>query len=103
MSLIINKKLNDNFIEIFPVGEIDIYTSQLFKNEVIDIINAENKDIVINAINLDYLDSTGLGALMSILKSINENKVCISIKNLKPNIYKLFDITGLNKIFNIEV
>jgi anti-sigma B factor antagonist len=39
---------------------------------------------------------------MSILKTIKENNLNIKIINLKPNIYKLFDITGLNKVFNIQ-
>ncbi|HBB29015.1 MAG TPA: anti-sigma factor antagonist [Clostridiales bacterium] len=102
MSLIINTNNNEDFIEILPIGEIDIYTSPMFKKEVIDIINAENKNIVVNSEKLDYLDSTGLGVFMSILKTIKEKNLSIKLKNVKPNIYKLFDITGLNKIFNIE-
>lgn len=102
MSLIINKNKNSNFIEVLPVGEIDIYTSPMFKNEVLDIINAESKDIIVNAEKLEYLDSTGLGVFMSILKALKEKNLNIKLVNVKSNIYKLFDITGLNKIFNIE-
>ncbi len=102
MSLIINTKENNDFIEVLPVGEIDIYTSPMFKEEVLNIINAENKNLVINAEKLEYLDSTGLGVFMSILKAIKEKSLNIKLINIKSNIYKLFDITGLNKIFNIE-
>lgn len=102
MSLIINTNNNEDYIEILPIGEIDIYTSPMFKKEVIDIINAENKNIVVNSERLDYLDSTGLGVFMSILKTIKEKNLSIKLINVKPNIFKLFDITGLNKIFNIE-
>lgn len=102
MSLIINTKENNDFIEVLPIGEIDIYTSPMFKEEVFNIINAENKDLVINAEKLDYLDSTGLGVFMSILKAVKEKNLNIRLINIKSNIYKLFDITGLNKIFNIE-
>lgn len=102
MSLVINKNNNEKFIEILPVGEIDIYTSPAFKDDVLNIINEENKDIVINAEKLDYLDSTGLGVIMSILKVIKEKKLSIKMINVKASIYKLFDITGFNKIFDIE-
>lgn len=102
MSLIINTNNNEDYIEILPIGEIDIYTSPMFKKEVIDIINAENKNIIVNSERLDYLDSTGLGVFMSILKTIKEKNLSIKLINVKPNIFKLFDITGLNKIFNIE-
>ncbi|QSX05176.1 STAS domain-containing protein [Sedimentibacter sp. zth1] len=105
MSLILeeNKECEENYIEVLPIGEVDIYTSPKFKENVLNTINNSNKNIIINAEKLEYLDSTGLGALMSILKTTKENHIEIKIKNLKPNIYKLFDITGLNKVFNIEV
>ena len=102
MSLIVNTKENSNFTEVLPIGEIDIYTSPMFKNEVLNIINSVNRDLVINAEKLEYLDSTGLGVFMSILKAIKEKNLNIKLINVKSNIYKLFDITGLNKIFNIE-
>ncbi|NLL60656.1 MAG: STAS domain-containing protein, partial [Tissierellia bacterium] len=45
---------------------------------------------------------TGLGVLMSIYKNMKERNLNFKIVNLKPNIYKLFDITGLNKVFDIR-
>jgi len=67
-----------------------------------DVTSDNTLEILINGNNLDYIDSTGLGILMGIYKKLKENNLNIKITNLKPNIYKLFDITGLNKIFNIQ-
>jgi len=97
-----SKTSDNNYLEIKPIGEVDIYTSPEFKNKIIEIIETKEVNILINAENLEYIDSTGLGVLMSILKKIKENELNIKIINLKPNIYKLFDITGLNKVFNIQ-
>jgi len=97
-----SKTSDNNYLEIKPIGEVDIYTSPEFKNKVIEIIETKDVSILINAEELEYIDSTGLGVLMSILKKIKENDLNIKIINLKPNIYKLFDITGLNKVFNIQ-
>ena len=102
MSLIINKNIYETFIEIFPVGEMDIYTSHMFKDETLDIINKENKDIVLNAEKLDYLDSTGLGSVMSVLKLMKEKNLKFKMINVKKNIYKLFEITGFSRIIDIE-
>ena len=95
-------KTNDQIIEIKPIGEVDIYTSPELKNKIFDLINENNSDITINGEDLEYIDSTGLGVLMSIYKKIQEKELNFKITNLKPNIYKLFDITGLNKVFNIR-
>jgi len=93
---------SDNTLQIQPIGEVDIYTSPEFKSKIYDLIDEKKLDILINGNGLDYIDSTGLGILMGIYKKLKENNLNIKIINLKPNIYKLFDITGLNKIFNIQ-
>lgn len=98
----ISKISEKNEIEVKPVGEIDIYTSPEFKKKIIEIIEIKPMNIIINGEELEYIDSTGLGSLMSILKKVKEKDLHIKIVNLRPSIYKLFDITGLNKVFNIE-
>lgn len=102
MSLEIKYNNLENAIEIKPIGEVDIYTSLELKNKTYKLIEENNQDIIINGENLDYIDSTGLGVIMGIYKKLKEKNLNIKILNLKPNIYKLFDITGLNKIFNIQ-
>lgn len=92
----------DRTIEIKPIGEVDIYTSPELKNKIFELIDEKNADIIINGDSLEYIDSTGLGVLMSIYKKMQEKSLNFCIINLKPNIYKLFDITGLNKVFNIQ-
>lgn len=87
---------------IEPQGEIDIYTSPTFKNKVLDSYNEKKTDLVVDGEKLDYIDSTGLGALISIFKAIEEDENKIHLINIKPNIKKLFDITELDKLFIIR-
>jgi len=93
---------SENKLEIKPIGEVDIYTSPELKNKIFELIDDKKLDIVINGEKLEYIDSTGLGVLMSIYKKMQENSLNIKILNLKSNIYKLFDITGLIKVFDIQ-
>lgn len=85
-----------------PDGEIDIYTSPSFKNKVLNSYMEKKTDIIIDGEELEYIDSTGLGALISILKAIEEDEHKIHLINIKPNIKKLFDITELDKLFVIR-
>lgn len=104
MALRIVKELDGEHKEyiIKPVGEIDIYTSPEFKDELLGIIEEYDSDIVISGEELDYIDSTGLGVLISGLKKIKKKDRNIVLKNIKPNINKLFNITGLDKVFIIK-
>ncbi len=85
-----------------PNGEIDIFTSSKFKDEVLKHFNSNKTDIIIDGKNLTYIDSTGLGALISILKKLKEDNYKIYLSNIKPNIRKIFDITELDKLFIIR-
>ncbi len=89
-------------IVVLPEGELDIYTSHSFKEEVLNSFNKKQGDISIDGSKLDYVDSTGLGALISILKSVKDTGHKIIVTNLKPNIKKLFEITELDKVFTIR-
>ncbi len=85
-----------------PAGDIDIYTSMEFREGVMEAFEEENKDILIDGTNLDYIDSTGLGALMFVLKNIQDRGFKIYLENLKPNILKLLTITELDKLMVIR-
>lgn len=85
-----------------PSGELDIYTSPEFKKTILDAFEGRESDILIDCEKLEYVDSTGLGALIYILKNLKEKEYKIYLDNIKPNIRKLFDITKLDKLFIIR-
>ncbi len=100
MSFQIEKFIEDKKVKIVPVGDLDIVNSKVFKDEVLKLME-EDQEILIDGEKLDYMDSTGLGVLISLYKKAKNTNSKIYLTNLKPNIYKLFDITGLNNVFEI--
>lgn len=84
------------------IGEIDIYTANTLKETLVRILDEHNENIKINCVELQYIDSTGLGVLIGALKKLKKDNKNIIIANPRPNIAKLLHITGLNKIFIIE-
>ncbi len=101
MAFTINKEYNEekDVIEIELIGELDIYAAQEFKNGVLDFYRNNKHDIVIDGEDLSYIDSTGLGSMIAILKEVQEDEHKIYIVNIKPNIRKLFKITKLDELF----
>lgn len=104
MSLNIDIEFNDdkNKWVVVLEGEVDIYTSPKLKAALIEALEDKNSDILIDFLKVEYVDSTGLGALISILKKVKENDNMVYVENVKPNIRKLFDITNLDKVFEIK-
>lgn len=93
----------NNTWNIFLTGEIDIYNAPELKTSLLDLINQKKGNIQIDCADLKYIDSTGLGVLISALRQVKDYDGSITIKHLKPYIYKIFNITGLDKVFTIEV
>lgn len=103
MLLDANYDENNNRWDVNLYGEVDIYNADSLKNELQSLIAEKSADIVLDCTNLKYIDSTGLGVLVNALKKVEETENSIRIVNLKPYIAKIFTLTGLDKIFVIEV
>jgi anti-sigma B factor antagonist len=63
----------------------------------------KNKDnqLVLNFANVNFMTSAMLGLLVRIHKRVNERGGRLELRNLDKNLYKLFQITQLTKVFNI--
>lgn len=83
-------------------GEADVYTVNNFKDRMHQLLEERMIDIEIDCASLQYIDSTGLGALIGLRGKITENGKVLILKNLQPNVRKLLKITGLDKIFIVE-
>jgi len=103
MNITHNYNPSTNTWEVSLSGEVDVYSAPQLKEVLHSLLDQHNSSIVIDCQDLKYIDSTGLGVLIGVLKRVKDNNGNISIKNLKPYIKKIFTITGLDKIFLIEV
>lgn len=83
-------------------GELDINTSNYVKENLNSILDERLSHIRIDCDGLVYIDSTGIGILISILKRVKKGEYSIKFINTGDNIKRLFNVTGLNKVFNIS-
>ena len=83
-------------------GEIDAATVGVMKEKVGEAITANpGGRVTLDMANVTFLDSTGLGALVSALRQARDGGGDIAITNVAPNVRKVFDITGLAKVFEL--
>lgn len=103
MSLnIVKKQREDDLWKVSISGEMDINSYSEVKEELNSMVEKDAVDIEIDCANLSYIDSTGIGVLIGILKKLKKYDKKIFIINTKENIRRLFNITGLDKIFDIK-
>ncbi len=82
-------------------GEVDLYTAPEFKQQLLDVIGKGGKDVVVDFSNTTFIDSTTLGVLVGGVKRLRMNEGQLSLVCSDRNITKIFEITGLDRVFTI--
>lgn len=82
-------------------GEVDVYTAPQLKQQMIGMLEAGANQILIDLTEVEYFDSTALGVLIGGLKRMRERDGNLSLICPNPRIRRVFEITGLDKIFDI--
>ncbi|MGI6705343.1 MAG: STAS domain-containing protein [Clostridia bacterium] len=85
------------------IGEVDIYNAPQLKEQLLSLLEERKANVILQCQDLKYIDSTGLGVLISALKRVKDYDGTITIRGLKPYILKIFTLTGLDRVFTIEV
>jgi anti-sigma B factor antagonist len=82
-------------------GEIDVLTSPRLKSALAALVDGGSSLVVVNLAQVKYMDSTGLGVLVSAMKRIREKNGTIVLSGLNSHLSKIFEITGLRKVFEV--
>ncbi|MBZ4683191.1 MAG: anti-sigma factor antagonist [Fusobacteriaceae bacterium] len=93
--------INENIKKIDIQGEIDVYTSIDLKLELNNLVDNGSRNIMIDLENVTYMDSSGLGVLVALLKRIKTEEGQLKLLNLPPSVAKIFELTRLTKFFEI--
>ena len=82
-------------------GEVDVYTAPQLKQQMISLLEGGSRRMVVDLTKVEYLDSTALGVLIGGLKRMREQDGNMVLVCPSPRIRRVFEITGLDKIFDI--
>jgi anti-sigma B factor antagonist len=82
-------------------GDIDLYNASVITNMVYKLSENEKCNIVINLKDVFYIDSSGIGALISCLLHLKEHKMGMKMINVYASVKKIFELTSLTSFFDI--
>jgi stage II sporulation protein AA (anti-sigma F factor antagonist) len=97
----ISTKINGDVAIINLQGPLDFTSSNQLKEASREFFSRDNCKLVLNMERVDFINSPGLGALVSILKEVRNHNGELKISNLAEYIKEIFDITQLSSIFEI--
>ena len=95
------ERLDDNSYVIALAGEVDLYTAPEFKQQLLEVIGQGAKDVIVDFSDTTFIDSTTLGVLVGGVKRLRTNEGQLSLVCSDRNITKIFEITGLDRVFTI--
>ena len=82
-------------------GEMDLYNSYKLKELVMKMIERQIKCTIINLEDVDYIDSSGIGALIYICSTVKKMNLRLFITNIHGSVKKVIELTKLIGYFPI--
>ena len=83
-------------------GEVDVYTAPRLREKLVELVSQDKLQVIVDLEGVDFLDSTGLGVLVGGLKRLRSHDGDLGLVCSQPRVLKVFEITGLTKVFEIH-
>jgi|LSQX01.1.fsa_nt_gb anti-sigma B factor antagonist len=82
-------------------GRLDAASVKNFKESVAVLVKKEIINIVVDMKEIDFIDSSGLGSLVSCLRLVNNEGGDIRLSSLQSQIRALLELTRMHRVFQI--
>lgn len=93
---------NENETLVTLVGRLDTTTATYFEQQIATLYTQTVSQIIFECAALEYISSSGLRVFLTLMKSVNKNQGKMKLRNLRPDLKSVFDMTGLSTLFLIE-
>lgn len=98
----VNESSNITVVRFKDSKIIDPEAIQELGQELFEILEkTQRRKVVLNFANVEFLSSAALGKLIAFEKKAKHSKVELILTDISPEIFPVFTITGLDKLFRI--
>ena len=80
-------------------GQLIVGNRQLLKEQVLEQLERGDRKFIVDFSKTDYIDSSGLGVLVTLSKKIREQEGQLSLVSLSEDLRTLFELTKLDTLF----
>ncbi len=82
-------------------GEVDLYNVSELKKALFSITDGNYKSVVVDMKNVNYMDSSGIGALVAGQKKMKAHAGNFAIMNLHEDVLNILKLATLDRFFKI--
>ncbi len=98
----INTNIVNNQVIVNLSGGMYVEGAEILREKLIKYMEEGQKHFVINMTNVDYIDSSGLGVLVSIHKRTRQSMGSLIISGATGFVKELFELTRLDRVFDMQ-
>lgn len=95
------EKINGCTVLYIKEDRIDAHNSGELKETILHLIEQGETNIIIQLEQVRFIDSSGLGALLSGYKNAAAKSGKLAIANMQQQVLSMFELTRLNRVFEI--
>jgi anti-sigma B factor antagonist len=102
MSTLVKEIRNvEGTIVLMVTGELTFEHSPGFHRTLVEVYDQKPPHIIIDFSDLTYIDSSGVGTLVDILRKTKAQQIKFSLVGLRQTVRSVFEITKLDRVFPI--
>ena len=99
MNVTINQ--TENKYDVVLHGRLDTTNADQFLKDIDPLMKAASSEIEIDCTDMEYTSSQGLRMFLMLQKNANAKGTKLVLKNMRPQVKEVFDITGFSNIIKI--
>lgn len=89
-------------IHISVSGHMYVEDASQLREKALEALGNDGRNVVVDMSGLEYIDSSGMGVLISIHKRCVQRGGGVTIRGLHGTVQELFELTRLTKVFTIS-
>ncbi|HOT43635.1 MAG TPA: STAS domain-containing protein [Spirochaetota bacterium] len=90
-----------DIVHVIVNGDIEMMTIKNFKEKLFEIGHTIDKDIEIDLSHVDYIDSSGVGVLISLLKLQKKKEKNLRISKVSAKVLNVLKLSSLSDVFEM--
>lgn len=94
-------QIGANAFVVSAAGELDLASHEVLDRELVGAIDRGCRRLIVDLTGVTFIDSAAMGALVLNAKRLPVDGGCVVVTD-DPRILRVFEITGLDRTFEIE-
>jgi anti-sigma B factor antagonist len=91
----------DHLVITLKESRLDAAIADQFKSTLVQLIDSGSNRLVLDLSSVDFIDSSGLGAVVSVLKGVGAHG-SLRLCGLQDGVMSIFKLTRMNQVFSIH-